>query len=108
VGACYIGVLSGLNTVVQVHAPPEARGRILGLYMLALGTVYPIGSLLQGQLADSQGIRAVTAGSGVVLLAVMIVVSAAAPAVLRGLRDPGLAQLETVGQGPGAAVPSGE
>jgi MFS family permease len=108
VGACYIGVLSGLNTVVQVHAPPEARGRILGLYMLALGTVYPIGALLQGQLADSQGIRAVTAGSGVVLLAVMIVVSVAAPAVLRGLRDPGPPQLETVRQGPGAAVPSGE
>ena len=31
VGACYIGVLTGLNTVVQRRAPPEARGRVLGL-----------------------------------------------------------------------------
>ncbi len=48
VGASYIGVLSGLNTVVQIHAPPAARGRILGLYMLALGTIYPIGALAPG------------------------------------------------------------
>ncbi len=108
VGACYIGVLSGLNTVVQVHAPPEARGRILGLYMLALGTVYPIGALLQGQLADLEGIRAVTAGSGVVLLATMTAVAAVAPAVLRGLADPEPALPEEVRKSPGAAVPSGE
>jgi MFS family permease len=108
VGACYISVLSGLNTVVQVHAPPEARGRILGLYMLALGTVYPIGALVQGQIADIEGIRTVTAGSGIVLLAVMIVVSAAAPSILRGLGDPEPAPPEEVKQGPGAAVPSGE
>ena len=88
-GASYIGVLSGLNTVVQVHAPPEARGRILGLYMLALGTIYPIGALVQGQLADLRGIRAVTAGSGVVLLATLVVVAAAAPAIFRGLGGSG-------------------
>jgi MFS family permease len=119
VGACYIGVLSGLNTVVQVHAPPEARGRILGLYMLALGTIYPIGALAEGQLADLQGIRAVTAGSGVVLLVTLIVVAAAAPAILRGLGDPadplgGASVVQEpperpgVKRGPGAAVPSGE
>ncbi len=108
VGACYIGVLSGLNTVVQVHAPPEARGRILGLYMLALGTVYPIGALIQGQLADLEGIRVVTAGSGIVLLATMILVTGAAPQVLHGLADPAYQLPEGVKQGPGAAVPSGE
>ena len=37
VGGCYIGVLTGLNTVVQRRAPPEARGRVLGLYMMVLG-----------------------------------------------------------------------
>ena len=109
VGACYIGVLSGLNTVVQVHAPPEARGRILGLYMLALGTVYPIGALLQGQLADHQGIRAVTTGSGIVLLAAMIVVAAAAPVdVSAAWLTRSRSSFEEVKQGPGAAVPSGE
>jgi MFS family permease len=108
VGACYIGVLSGLNTVVQVHAPPEARGRILGLYMLALGTVYPIGALIQGQLADVEGIRAVTTGSGIVLIATMFGVAGLAPRVLHGLADPGYLVPEGVRKGPGAAVPSGE
>lgn len=123
VGACYIGVLSGLNTVLQLHAPPEARGRILGLYMLALGTIYPLGALAQGQLANHEGIRDVTIGSGVVLLAAMGAVTLLAPGLFRGLADPaadgpGLpAQIpadETVvtgsggdGEGTGAAVPSG-
>ena len=52
VGAAYICVLSGLNTVVQLRAPAEARGSILSIYMMALGLVYPLGAVLQGWLAD--------------------------------------------------------
>jgi MFS family permease len=71
VGACYIGVLTGLNTVVQRRAPSEARGRVLGLYMMVLGVVYPIGAVVQGAIAHVVGIRAVTWASGVALFAVM-------------------------------------
>ncbi len=74
VGACYIGVLSGLNTVVQLRAPTAARGRVLGIYMMALGTIYPIGAIAEGALARSLGIRAVTAGAGVALLAIMVTI----------------------------------
>jgi len=138
VGFCYIGVLSGLNTVVQVHAPPEARGRILGSYMLALGTVYPIGALIQGQIADHAGIRAVTFGAGIALVATMALVTLVVPGLLRGLRDPvgpptgelppeaqapdalaptlapvpGAAEVSLTGENswrpPGVAIPSGE
>ncbi|HUI04299.1 MAG TPA: MFS transporter [Acidimicrobiales bacterium] len=71
VGACYIGVLTGLNTVVQRRAPTAARGRVLGLYMMALGTIYPVGAVVEGAIAHRAGIRAVTAASGVLLLGVM-------------------------------------
>ena len=71
VGACYIGVLTGLNTVVQRRAPTVARGRVLGLYMMALGTIYPIGAVLEGAIAHGVGIRQVTAVSGILLVAVM-------------------------------------
>ena len=71
VGACYIGVLTGLNTVVQRRAPVEARGRVLGLYMMTLGVIYPIGSLAQGAIAHVVGIRPVTVASGVLLLGIM-------------------------------------
>lgn len=74
VGASYIGVLAGCNTIVQIHAPPEMRGRMLGIYMMALGILYPVGALVQGRLADAAGLRAVTAGGAVLLLAVTGVV----------------------------------
>ena len=62
VGAGYIFVLSGLNTVVQLRAPAATRGRILSIYMMALGLIYPLGAVVQGWIADTRGIRAVTVG----------------------------------------------
>jgi hypothetical protein len=88
VGGCYIGVLSGLNTVIQLHAPEAARGRILGLYMMALGTIYPIGLLVQGAVAGAVGIRLVTVASGVALLVVVAAVGLGRPRILQALDDP--------------------
>ncbi|MDE3203267.1 MAG: MFS transporter [Acidobacteriota bacterium] len=68
VGASYIGVLAGGNTIVQLYAPAALRGRMLGIYMMALGILYPVGALLQGWLGGWLGLRAVTAGGAVVLL----------------------------------------
>lgn len=87
VGGCYIGVLSGLSTVVQLRAPDAARGRILGLYMMALGTIYPIGLVLEGALARSVGIRTVTVAAGVGLLAVMVAVGWLRRSVFAALED---------------------
>ena len=67
VGAGYIAVLSGLNTVVQLRAPAEVRGRVLGIYMVGLGIVYPIGAVLQGWIGDHIGVRAVTVIGAVAL-----------------------------------------
>jgi MFS family permease len=69
-GAAYIGVLAGTNTLIQLHAPDNMRGRMLGIYMMALGVLYPIGALAQGAIANLVGIREVTAAGAVVLLAV--------------------------------------
>lgn len=80
VGFCYLAVLSGLNTVVQLRAPEAARGRVLGLFMLSLGTVYPLGAVAQGAIAGTAGVRAVTA----VAAALLAVVLGAAALVGRG------------------------
>jgi len=88
VGACYIGVLSGLNTVVQLRAPTAARGRVLGFYMMALGTIYPVGAVCEGALARTFGIRSVTVASGLVLVAVMACIMGLRPATVRSLEDP--------------------
>ena len=88
VGAGYIFLLSGLNTVVQLRAPAEARGRILSIYMMALGLVYPLGALLQGLLADAHGIRAVTVAGAVALFGVCAVTAVVRPAAFTNLADP--------------------
>jgi MFS family permease len=90
VGAAYIGVLSGLNTVVQLRAPVEARGRVLGLYMMALGTIYPVGAVAQGAIARAVGIRAVTMGAGALLALIVLAVLVLAPSVPRSLDDASL------------------
>jgi MFS family permease len=88
VGAAYIGVLAGLNTVVQLRAPEALRGRILSLYMLALGVIYPIGAIVQGAVADHLGLRTVVVGTAVLLLAVLVAFSIIRPRLAESLDDP--------------------
>lgn len=71
VGAIYIGVFSGLNTLIQLRAPAAFRGRILSLYFVVVGVVYPVGAALQGRAADVVGLRATTAGGAAAMLAVL-------------------------------------
>jgi MFS family permease len=102
VGAGYIAVLSGLNTVVQLRAPAAVRGRVLGIYMVGLGIVYPIGAVLQGLIADHIGVRAVTVLGAVILLAALTGIAVVRPAVFGALGDPSSATEVTV------VVPTGE
>ncbi len=88
VGAGYIVVLSGLNTVVQLRAPVESRGRILSIYMMALGLVYPLGAVVQGWLATAHGIRAVTVAGAVLLLALAVLAALVRPSLFADLGDP--------------------
>jgi MFS family permease len=88
VGAIYIAVLSGLNTVVQLRAPAELRGRILSIYMMGLGIIYPIGAVVQGAVADRTGIRAVTVVGAVALMAGLLALAAFRPAVFSELGEP--------------------
>jgi MFS family permease len=74
VGAAYIGVLSGLMTVVQLRAAENLRARILSLYMVSLGVVYPIGAVIEGRLGDSFGLPAVAIGAAIVFAVVVSLV----------------------------------
>ena len=85
VGALYIGVLSGLSTVVQLQAPEAFRGRILSLFNVALGVVYPIGALAQGPIADAVGLPITTAAAASMLLVILGLVALFRPAVYGAL-----------------------
>jgi MFS family permease len=88
VGAGYIVVLSGLNTVVQLRAPVASRGRILSIYMMALGLVYPVGAVIQGWLAGTHGVRAVTVAGALALLVLAVAASVVRPTIFTNLGDP--------------------
>lgn len=79
VGLTYGYAFTAFSGVAQQSAPDEMRGRVLAVNSFVLGVLYPLGSLLQGRLADEVGLRWVTAGSGVVLLAVVAVRAGRSP-----------------------------
>ena len=105
VGAAYICILSGLNTVVQHRAPVAARGRILSIYMMALGLIYPLGAVIQGSIADLHGVRAVTVAGALALLALVALASLFRPTILTNLGDPAPASDPTSGADAGADEP---
>ena len=72
VGVAYGFAFTAFSGVAQQSAPDELRGRVLAVNSFVLGVLYPVGSLLQGQLADKVGLRWVTAGSGVLLFLVVV------------------------------------
>jgi MFS family permease len=107
VGLVYIGVLSGLSTVVQVRAPEAYRGRVLSLYLVALGVAYPIGALVQGPVVDRIGIGWTTTATAVLLMAVMGVAAVSLPGARRALFGPEPADGEPAAAMAGCAVAGG-
>jgi len=85
VGGTYIGVLSGLNTVVQLRAPEESRGRVLSLFMMALGTIYPLGLIIEGAVGQAIGVRLMTVISGALLAVSLGLIALLRPSVFRSL-----------------------
>jgi hypothetical protein len=105
VGAAYIGVLAGLNSVVQLRAPTMSRGRVLGLFMMALGICYPVGAVVQGSIAGATGIRAVTVGGALALLMVLALLRAVRPGVFAALGESVARQVPTGGSAVAASPP---
>jgi len=86
-GAAYIGVLAGLQAVVQLRAPAAFRGRVISLFLVGLGTLYPLGALWQGVVGDAVGLRWATTLGAAALLAVLTGLAILRPATLLAL-DP--------------------
>lgn len=74
-GCCQILFTTGCNTTLQLIAPNELRGRVMGLYTVTFAGMTPFGSLLVGFVAERQGVRAACAAGGAVgLLGVGVLV----------------------------------
>jgi MFS family permease len=104
-GGCYLAVLSGVGAVCQLRAPRELRARIASLFMLAVGGGHALGLVVQGWLGDRVGLPAVTAATGVALLAIVAAVRLARPALVRAMDAPPAPA--PAGSGAAAAAPHG-
>jgi MFS family permease len=88
VGAAYLCCLSSFTTVAQLRAPTEMRGRVMSALMVLLGVLYPIGSVVQGWIADGIGMRATTAGAALLLGAALVAIKLLRPGFDAEVRDP--------------------
>jgi MFS family permease len=88
VGFLYLGALSSFVTIAQLRAPTELRGRVMSLLMVLLGALYPLGSVVQGAIADRVGLRVTIAGAGVLMATTLLVVRLLRPGVARALDEP--------------------
>ena len=87
-GAAYVGCMTGLNTSVQIHAPERERSRVLSLYVLSLSVSFPIGAMIQSAIAHHSGVRLVSAGSAVVFLLLLGLVTLLRPQIWHDMGEP--------------------
>jgi predicted MFS family arabinose efflux permease len=68
-------VMAGCNTSLQLRAPDALRGRVMSLYTLLSGGVFPLGALWVGFVAEHWGIERaffVNGAAGLVALAALL------------------------------------
>jgi len=73
VGGVYMACLSSFSSITQQSSPPELRGRALMMNNFILGSAYPLGLFIEGPIADATSLRAITVGSGVLLVGIVVI-----------------------------------
>ena len=68
VGGGFLAIISTTNTSVQMIVADHMRGRVMSVRVMGFTLSFPLGSLLQGALADWIGPRATVTGAGLLLL----------------------------------------
>jgi MFS family permease len=88
VGTLYLGALSSFTTIAQLRVPPEIRGRVLAVFTVILGSLYPLGSIIQGKVADHIGLRETTIGSAALMALVLLAARLARPGISVAIDEP--------------------
>jgi MFS family permease len=84
IGALYTMSVSATSSGLQASIPPRRRGRIMSLYMMAWGGLYPIGAVVAGYIATHLG-----APTTLRILAVPLTIAA----ILLGVFGSGLSKI---------------
>lgn len=71
------------NIVVQSESAPQMRGRVIGILLMAIFGMMPLGSLLVGAISQHIGAPATVLGEGIAALIIAVLFSG----FLRRVRD---------------------
>jgi len=64
-------VNTGCNTSLQLSAPDALRGRVMSLYTLLSGGIFPVSALFVGSVSEAAGVSRAFAVNGVLGLSVL-------------------------------------
>ena len=84
VGAPALTTMTGLMTVVQTHAAPKVRGRVMSTVLAVLGGVQAGGMLVAGLVGTGDGLTAALEVQGGLYLAAALIARGLAPRARRG------------------------
>jgi MFS family permease len=101
-GACVIAYTSMTNSILQLNARPDMRGRVVALYLVLFVGTSPVGSPITGWVAAQHGVRSS------VLLGSVGALAGALTLVLGGARRPTAvdAVAGSAGSAEGGATPA--
>jgi len=88
VGILYLGALSSFTTIAQLRVPAEIRGRVLAVFTVILGSLYPLGAVVQGKIADHVGLRETTVGAAALMAFVILAARLTRPGVTAAIDEP--------------------
>ncbi len=66
VGFFYFSVMTSLQTLIQEVVDDDKRGRVMSLFFVAWGGLFPLGALLLGEIAKNVGVATAVTGAGAV------------------------------------------
>jgi predicted MFS family arabinose efflux permease len=72
VGFLYLGALSSFTSIAQLRAPAAVRGRVMSVLMVLLGSLYPLGTIVQAAIADAIGLRVTTAAAALLMFGILV------------------------------------
>jgi len=70
VGFFYFSVMTSIQTLLQEIVDDAKRGRIMSLFFVAWGGMFPVGALMLGEVAKRVGVGVAVTGSGAICLLV--------------------------------------
>jgi MFS family permease len=78
-GAAIISYQAGFFTVAQLRSPDAFRGRVLSVFQMVVFSMYSVGAIVQGWVADAIGLRATTLGAAALLIILLSAIRAFRP-----------------------------